>query len=61
MKGEPVIGPAWKLPQPAITQADLDKYVNNNMPPFHYAMCGCKDMPGYPSAGAASEGHKMTR
>jgi ribose transport system substrate-binding protein len=18
------------------------------MPPLHYAMCGCKDMPGYP-------------
>ena len=25
LKGEPVIGPVWKLLQPVITQADLDK------------------------------------
>jgi len=48
LKGEPVIGPNWKLPQPTITQADLDKYVNDKMPPLHYAMCGCEDLPGYP-------------
>lgn len=48
LQGKPVIGPRWKLPQPVITQADLDKYVNPNMPPLHYAMCGCEDMPGYP-------------
>jgi ribose transport system substrate-binding protein len=48
LKGEPVIGPTWKLPQPVITQADLDKYVDDEMPPLHYAMCGCKDLPGYP-------------
>jgi ribose transport system substrate-binding protein len=48
LKGEPVIGPTWKLPQPSITQADLDRYVNPNMPPLFYAMCGCQDMPGYP-------------
>ena len=48
LKGEPVIGPDWKLPQPTITQADLDKYVNPNMPPLFYAMCGCQDLPGYP-------------
>jgi ribose transport system permease protein len=48
LKGEPVIGPTWKLPQPVITQADLDKYVGDKMPPLHYAMCGCKDLPGYP-------------
>ena len=48
LKGEPVIGPAWKLPQPVITQATLDRYVNTKMPPLHYAMCGCEDMPGYP-------------
>jgi ribose transport system substrate-binding protein len=47
-QGEPVIGPTWKLPQPVITQADLDKYVDDKMPPLHYAMCGCKDLPGYP-------------
>jgi ribose transport system substrate-binding protein len=43
-----VIGPTWKLPQPVITQGDLDKYVDDKMPPLHYAMCGCKDLPGYP-------------
>jgi ribose transport system substrate-binding protein len=48
VKGEPVIGPTWKLPQPVITRADLDKYVDDKMPPLHYAMCGCKDLPGYP-------------
>jgi ribose transport system substrate-binding protein len=48
LKGEPVIGPAWKLPQPVITAADLDQYVDPKMPPLHYAMCGCKDLPGYP-------------
>lgn len=48
LKGEPVIGPNWKLPQPAITQANLDSYVNPAMPPLHYAMCGCEAMPDYP-------------
>jgi ribose transport system substrate-binding protein len=48
LKGEPVIGPTWKLPQPIITQADLDSYVDDKMPPLHYALCGCKDLPGYP-------------
>jgi ribose transport system substrate-binding protein len=43
-----VIGPYWKLPQPVIMQADLDKYVDDKMPPLHYALCGCKDLPGYP-------------
>ena len=48
LKGEPVIGPTWKLPQPVVTQDTLDGYVDPKMPPLHYAMCGCKDMPGYP-------------
>ncbi len=48
LKGEPVIGPTWKLPQPVITQDTLDQYLDPKMPPLHYAMCGCKDMPGYP-------------
>lgn len=48
-KGEPVIGPTWKLPQPVITQDTLAQYVNPNMPPLHYAMCGCAGMPGYPA------------
>ncbi len=48
LKGEPIIGPTWKLPQPTITQATLDRYVDPKMPPLFYAMCGCQDMPGFP-------------
>ncbi|GAB3827612.1 ABC transporter substrate-binding protein [Dactylosporangium cerinum] len=47
LNGEQVSSP-WKLPQPTITQDNLDTYVDANMPPLHYAMCGCKDLPGYP-------------
>jgi ribose transport system substrate-binding protein len=50
LKGEQVPGPEWVLPQPAITQDVLDQYINEKMPPLHYAMCGCEDMPGYPEA-----------
>lgn len=47
MNGEEV--PAvWRLPQPTITNENLDTYVQPNMPPLHYAMCGCEDMPGFP-------------
>ncbi|WP_186421268.1 ABC transporter substrate-binding protein [Bosea sp. CS1GBMeth4] len=49
LKGEPVIGPTWKLPQPAITAATLDRYVNDKMPPLHYALCGCEQMANYPA------------
>ena len=34
--------------QPKITQETLDQYVKPNMPPLHYALCGCEDLPGYP-------------
>jgi ribose transport system substrate-binding protein len=50
LKGEQVPGPEWVLPQPAITQDVLDQYINESMPPLHYAMCGCEDMPNYPQA-----------
>lgn len=49
LKGEPVTGPTWKLPQPAITAETLDKYVNDKMPPLHYALCGCEQMANYPT------------
>ncbi|MDH2426088.1 ABC transporter substrate-binding protein [Sphaerisporangium sp. TRM90804] len=39
----------WKLPQPKITAENLDKYLQPNMPPLHYAMCGCETMPGFPA------------
>ncbi|RYJ27530.1 ribose ABC transporter, periplasmic ribose-binding protein [Streptomyces sp. L-9-10] len=38
----------WKLPQPSVTQDTLDEYLKPGMPPLHYAMCGCADLPGYP-------------
>jgi ribose transport system substrate-binding protein len=47
LKGEEV-PKEWVLPQPAITQENLDEYVDPNMPPLHYALCGCEEMPGYP-------------
>jgi ribose transport system substrate-binding protein len=49
LKGEPVVGPTWKLPQPAITADNLDKFVNDKMPPLHYALCGCEQMANYPA------------
>ena len=55
--GEPVPGPEWVLPQPSITAENLDQYVNPDMPPLHYAMCGCEELPGYPETwgGQASQ------
>ena len=49
LKGEPVTGPTWKLPQPAITAETLDKFVNDKMPPLHYALCDCEQMANYPA------------
>jgi ribose transport system substrate-binding protein len=48
--GEPLPGPEWVLPQPAITRDNLDAFVNPAMPPLHYAMCGCEEMENYPEA-----------
>jgi ribose transport system substrate-binding protein len=47
LAGERVPNP-WKLPQPTITQDNLNEYADANMPPLHYAMCGCTGLPGYP-------------
>ncbi len=49
LKGEQV-PQTWTLPQPTITQENLSQYVQPNMPPLHYAMCGCEKMPNYPAA-----------
>jgi ribose transport system substrate-binding protein len=38
----------WVLPQPTITSENVEDYVQEDMPPLHYAMCGCEEMPGYP-------------
>jgi ribose transport system substrate-binding protein len=47
LKGEEV-PKEWVLPQPKITNDNLDDYVQPDMPPLHYALCGCEDMPGFP-------------
>ncbi|WP_055482228.1 substrate-binding domain-containing protein [Sphaerimonospora mesophila] len=47
LKGEQV-PKIWNLPQPAITQENLATYLKPGMPPLHYALCGCEDLPGYP-------------
>ncbi len=39
----------WVLPQPKITQDSVPGFVKQDMPPLHYAMCGCESMPGYPA------------
>ena len=56
LQGEQVPDP-WRLPQPAVTQENLDQYVQPGMPPLHYAMCGCETMPDFPErwGGTASE------
>jgi ribose transport system substrate-binding protein len=47
LKGEEVPNP-WVLPQPKITEENLDQYVKPDMPPLYYALCGCEDLPGFP-------------
>ncbi|WP_205315809.1 ABC transporter substrate-binding protein [Nonomuraea lactucae] len=49
LKGEEV-PKAWKLPQPKITSENLGKYLQPNMPPLHYALCGCESLPGFPES-----------
>ncbi len=38
----------WILPQPTVDDSNLDTYLRPNMPPLHYALCGCEEMPGFP-------------
>ena len=40
----------WYLPQPDVTPENLDQYENSEMPPLHYALCGCEDMVNFPDA-----------
>lgn len=57
LNGEQIPDP-WILPQPPVDQSNLAEMVGANvsMPPLHYAMCGCEDMPTYPEAwGGTSE------
>jgi ribose transport system substrate-binding protein len=39
----------WVLPQPKVTGDNLKDFIKQDMPPLHYAMCGCELMPGYPA------------
>ncbi|MFB9717192.1 substrate-binding domain-containing protein [Planobispora longispora] len=54
LKGEEV-PKTWKLPQPKITSENLDSYLQPDMPPLHYALCGCEDLPGFPGAWGGKE------
>ncbi len=38
----------WTLPQPVITQDNLDEWFTEDMPPLFYALCGCQEMPQFP-------------
>jgi ribose transport system substrate-binding protein len=53
LKGEEV-PKEWVLPEPKITQENLDQYLKPNMPPLHYALCGCEDMAGFPQKWGGS-------
>ena len=55
LSGEEVPG-EWNLPQPTITSENLDDYLQPNMPPLHYALCGCEDMPGFPERWGGEAG-----
>ncbi|WP_406002820.1 substrate-binding domain-containing protein [Streptomyces sp. NBC_00829] len=39
----------WVLPQSSIGADTVNRYVQKDLPPLHYAMCGCETMPGYPA------------
>ncbi|GLW07141.1 hypothetical protein Misp01_22710 [Microtetraspora sp. NBRC 13810] len=55
LKGEEV-PKVWNLPQPKITAENLDTYLQPSMPPLHYALCGCEDMPGFPEGWGGTKG-----
>jgi len=49
LKGE-TVQHHWYMPQPEVVAANLDTYINDAMPPLHYALCGCEDMTNYPAS-----------
>lgn len=49
LQGETVQG-RWVLPQPDVTQANLNQYYKADMPPLHYALSGGEDMMNWPDA-----------
>jgi ribose transport system substrate-binding protein len=48
----------WFMPQPEVVAANLDQYLNPDMPPLHYALCGCEDMTNYPASWATPDINK---
>jgi ribose transport system substrate-binding protein len=48
LRGEQVPG-EWILPQPTITAENLGQYLQPGLPPLHYALCGCQEMPEFPA------------
>ena len=49
LQGEPVDA-RWVLPQPNITQENLDDFYLPDMPPLYYAMSSAEDMDNWPDA-----------
>ena len=47
LQGEPVDA-RWVLPQPNVTQENLDTFYLPDMPPLYYAMSGAEDMDNWP-------------
>jgi ribose transport system substrate-binding protein len=47
LQGEPVDA-RWVLPQPHVTQANLDQYYLPDMPPLYYALSSAEDMDNWP-------------
>ncbi|TQM11505.1 substrate-binding domain-containing protein [Pseudonocardia kunmingensis] len=48
LRGEQVPS-EWILPQPTITTENLGQYLQPGLPPLHYALCGCQEMPEFPA------------
>ncbi|MDA0636032.1 substrate-binding domain-containing protein [Nonomuraea sp. MCN248] len=55
LRGEEVPG-EWNLPQPKVTSENLQTYLKPDMPPLHYALCGCEDLPGFPEDWGGKKG-----
>jgi ribose transport system substrate-binding protein len=52
LQGKPV-DHRWVLPQPDVTQDNLDTYYLPDMPPLYYALSGAEDMANWPDAWKA--------
>jgi ribose transport system substrate-binding protein len=52
LRGEQVPS-EWILPQPTIASENLGQYLQPGLPPLHYALCGCQQMPDFPARWGA--------